>query len=204
MLARMSRRSTCPTRDGFELEWTVLADVVGVLILLRDRCADLLEFRSDRLREPDSLTAAILFGAREGWMGLPLPLRAAPGLADAATHRMAQMAHRIAGTDLDLGAPPARVRPLRELFGDGHTWGSKENAAAIELAQALNWDCVRTRIILAQGEYKLSVHGSSVHMELPGPPRLDTRVAPDRFFQRLAETRVETKVEQKVRKTLGV
>jgi len=32
LLARMSRRSTCPTRDGFEMEWIVLAGVVGVVI----------------------------------------------------------------------------------------------------------------------------------------------------------------------------
>ncbi|MCY4489366.1 MAG: hypothetical protein OXF11_19910 [Deltaproteobacteria bacterium] len=187
----------------FDRHETSLARAM-ILFSLRNRCADLLEFRSDRLREPDWLTAAILFGAREGWMGLPLPLRAVPGLDHAATHRMAQMAHRIAGTDLDLGTPPPRVRPLREFFGDGRTWGAKENAAAIELADAFKWDCVRTRIILTQGEYKLTVHGSSVHIELPGTPGLDTKVDPERFFHHLAETRVESKVEEKVRKTLGV
>ena len=39
-----------------------------ILFFLRNRCAELLEFRSDRLREPDWLTAAVLFGAREGWI----------------------------------------------------------------------------------------------------------------------------------------
>ncbi len=186
----------------FDRHETPLARAM-ILFLLRDRCADLLEFRNDRLREPDWLTAAILFGAREGWMGLPLTLRAVPGLANAATHRMAQMALRIAGTDLDLGAPPARPRPLRELFGDGRTWGTKQNAAAAKLAQALKWDCVRTRIKLAQGEYKLSVHGASVYIEILGEPGLDTQVDPERFFHSLAETRVESRVEEKVRKTLG-
>ena len=175
-----------------------------ILFFLRSRYAELLEFRSDQLREPDWLTAAILFGAREGWMGLPLPLRAVPGLANAASHRMAQMTHRIAGTDLDLGTPPARARSLRELFGDGRTWGIKQNTAAAELAQALKWDCVRTRIKLAQGEYKLTVQSGAVYIELPGEPGLDTRVDPERFFRCLAETRVETKVEEKIRKTLGV
>lgn len=187
----------------FDRHETPLARAM-ILFFLRDHCAELLEFRSDRLREPDWLTAAVLFGAREGWMGLPLPLRAVPGLADGASHRMAQMAHRIAGTDLDFGTPPPRVHPLRELFGDGRTWSAKENAAAIELAQALKWDCVRTRITLAQGEYKLTVHGGSVHIELPGRAGLDTRVDPERFFHCLAETRVGTTVEEKVRKTLGV
>lgn len=186
----------------FDRHETPLARAM-ILFFLRDRCAELLEFRGDRLREPDRLTAAILFGAREGWMGLPLPLRAVPGLADAASHRMAQMAHRMAGTDLDLGTPPARVRPLRDLFGDGRTWSAKENAAATELAQALRWDCVRTRITLAQGEYRLTVHGGSVHIELPGRPGLETTVDPERFFHCFAETRVGTKVEERVRKTLG-
>ena len=187
----------------FDRHETPLARAM-ILFFLRDRCAELLEFRSDQLREPDWLTAAILFGAREGWMGLPLPLRAVPGLAASASHRMAQIAHRIAGTDLDLGTPPARARPLRELFGDGRTWGAKENAAATELAQVLKWDCVRTRINLGQGEYKLTVHGGSVHIELSGKPGLDTRVDPERFFHCLAETRVGTNVEETVRKTLGV
>lgn len=187
----------------FDRHETPLARAM-ILLFLRDRCVGLLEFRNERLCEPDWLTAAILFGAREGWMGLPLPLRAVPGLADAASHRMAQMAHRMAGTDLDLGTPPARARPLRELFGDGRAWSAKQNAAAAELAQALKWDCVRTRIKLAQGEYKLTVQGGSVYIDLPGEPGLDTRVDPERFFRCLAETHVGARVEEKVRRTLGV
>ena len=202
-LVSLTGLADATSSELFDRHETPLARAM-ILFFLRDRCTELLEFRSDQLREPDWLTAAILFGAREGWVGLPLPLRAVPGLADAASHRMAQMAHRIAGTDLDLGTPPARARPLRELFGDGRTWGAKENAAATELAQASKWDCVRTRINLGQGEYKLTVHGSSVHIELSGKPGLDTRVDPERFFHCLAETRVGTNVEEKVRKTLGV
>ena len=187
----------------FDRHETPLARAM-ILLFLRNRCAELLEFRSGQLREPDWLTAAILFGALEGWMSLPLSLRDVPGLADAVSHRMAQMAHRMAGTDLDLGTPPARARPLRELFGDGRAWSAKQNAAATQLAQALQWDCVRTRIKLTQGEYKLTVHGGSVYIELPGKPGLDTRVDPERFLCCLAETRVGANVEKKVRKTLGV
>ena len=202
-LVSLTGLADATSSELFDRHETPLARAM-ILFFLRDRCTELLEFRSDQLREPDWLTAAILFGAREGWVGLPLPLRAVPGLTASVSHRMAQMAHRIAGTDLDLGTPPARARPLRELFGDGRTWGAKENAAATELAQVLKWDCVRTRINLGQGEYKLTVHGGSVHIELSGKPGLDTRVDPERFFHCLAETRVGTNVEEKVRKTLGV
>ena len=39
--------------------------------------------------------------------------------SDAVSHRMARMGRRITETKLDLGPAPARVRPLRKLFGDG-------------------------------------------------------------------------------------
>ena len=69
------------------------------------------------------------------------------------------MSHRIAGTGLELGEAPARVRPLRELFGDGATWRAGEKSAALELSKAHKWDCVHTRISLGPGEYRLTVKG---------------------------------------------
>ena len=100
----------------FERYDTPLAHAM-TLFLLRHDCVDLFDYDSDRLAEPDRLAAAVLFGVRDGWMKLPLRLRASRALSDAVSHRMARMSHRMAGTGLDLGRAPARVRPLRELFG---------------------------------------------------------------------------------------
>ena len=115
---------------------------------------------------------------------------------------MAQMSHRIAGTGLDLGEAPARVRPLRELFGDGSAWRTGERAGALELARARKWDCVHTRINLGPGEYRLTVKGGSTHIDLPGEPGITPEVNRARFFDLLAGARLDPGAEAKVRKQL--
>ena len=172
------------------------------LFFLRRAGADLFEYRSDRLGEPDWLAAAILFGVRDGWLDLPLRLRDLPGLAHAVSHRMARMSHRMAGSGLDLGEPPARVLPLRERFGDGSAWRPDARAAALELARLREWDCVFTRISLGAGEYTLTVKGGSLHIELPGEPRISPDIDSERFFDYLASARLDSGTEAKVRAKL--
>ena len=98
--------------------------------------------------------------------------------------------------------PPARVQPLRELFGAGLSWGPRESRAALELARAGKWDCLRTRISLPRGSYSLTVEGGAVHIELPGEPRITPQVDPDRFFACLAGGPASRDVESKVRRML--
>ena len=182
----------------FDRHDTALAHALTLFFLRRD-CADLFDYRSDRLGETDWLAAAILFGVRDGWLGLPLRLRAIAGLADAVSHRMAGMSHRLAGSGLDLGEPPARVQPLRERFGDGSAWRAAEKSAALELARIEKWDCVNTRINLGPGEYRLTVRGGSTVIDLPGEPRVRPEVDPLRFFDLLADARLDPRTETKVR-----
>ena len=182
----------------FDRHATPLARAM-ILFFLRRDCADLLDFDNDRLHEADRLAAAVLFGVRDGWLGLPLRLRDTPGLSAAVSHRMARMSHRLAGSGLELGESPARVRPLRELFGDSSAWSSRESRAALELARANAWDCVHTRISLGRGAYSLTVEGGAVHIELPGEPRIEPQVDPVRFFRFLAAARTGNEVESRVR-----
>ena len=186
----------------FERHDTPLAHAMTLFLLRRD-CADLHDYASDRLSEPDWLAAAILFGVRDGWMRLPLRLRGGRELSDAVSHRMARLSHRIAGTGLDLGEPPPRVRPLRELFGDGSTWRSREQSAAQTLAKAQKWDCVHTRIRLSAGRVPARRQGwLDVHRgarRAPDFPEIDR----DRFFQLLSGVRLDHGTEAKVRKDLG-
>ncbi len=172
------------------------------LFFLREDCSDLFGFESDRLNELDWLAAAILFGARDGWIGLPLSLRGNRGLSDAVACRMAQLSHRIAGTDLSFGEMPPRVRPLRELFGKGSDWKSMETKAAVELASKQKWNCILTRIFLRPGQYNLVVKQGSAQIELPGKPRITTEVDKDRFFELLSAARLEHHHTAKVRKAL--
>ena len=175
---------------------TALAHALTLLFLRRDG-ADLFDYRADRLGEADWLAAGVLFGIRDGWLGLPLRLRACPGLADAVSHRMAQMSHRLAGSGFELGDPPERARPLRERFGDGSAWRAAEKAAALELARMEKWDCVHTRIQLGPGEYRLTVKGGSTFIEVPGEPRITPEVDPVRFFELLADARLDPGAEAK-------
>ena len=190
----------------FEQHQTPMARAM-ILFCLRRDCADLLDFDHPALREPDWLAAAILFGARDGWLGMPRELRTLPGLsrgelATAVSHRMARLAHRIADTDLDLGPSPPRVRSLRELFGESDSWSNRERFAALELSRACKWDCVSTRVSFAKGEYRMTVSGGSVHIDLPGEPRISPKIDRDLFFEYLANGRLNPRPEAKVRKLL--
>ena len=173
------------------------------LFSLRHHCADLFDYNSDQLSESDWLAAAILFGVRDGWMNLPLRLRAGRALLDAVSHRMARTAHRIAASGLDLGEPPRRVRPLRELFRESSAWRARERAAALELARSQRWDCVRTRIGLGPGEYTLTVKGGSTYIDVPGEPRISPDIDQARFYESLAELRLDHQTEAKIRRKLG-
>ena len=186
----------------FERHDTPLAHAM-TLFFLRRECVDLYDYASDRLAEPDWLAAAILFGVRDGWMNLPLRLRGGRELSDAVSHRMARLSHRIADTGLDLGEAPPRVRSLRELFGDGSTWRSRERSAALAVARTQKWDCVHTRISLGAGEYRLVVKGGTTSIEVPGEPRVSPEVDVARFFELLSGARVDHATEAKVRKELG-
>ena len=186
----------------FERHDTPLAHAM-TLFFLRRECADLHDYASDRLAEPDWLAAAILFGVRDGWMNLPLRLRGGRKLSDAVSHRMARLSHRMAGTGLELGEAPPRVRPLRELFGNGSTWRAREKSAALTLARTQKWDCVHTRIGLGAGEYRLVVKAGSTSIEVPGEPRISPEVDRDRFFELLSGARLDHATEAKVRKELG-
>ena len=186
----------------FERHDTPLAHAMTLFFLRRD-CADLFDYTSDRLKEPDWLAAAILFGVRDGWMNLPLRFRGGREVSDSVSHRMARLSHRIAGAGLDLGEAPPRPSPLRELFGDGSTWRSRENSAALALARAQKWDCVHTRISLGAGEYRLVVKAGTTSIEVPGEPRISPEVDRDRFFELLSGARVDHATEARVRKELG-
>lgn len=179
----------------------------AILFLLRGKSQELFELIRDyhrHLTERDRLAAAILFGARDGWLKLPLALRGSLELANAVTHRMAALAHRLDGSGCDLGSAPPRVRPLREIFGDPGGWGPAEEEAALRLANELDWrDCYRTTVSLRRGTYQLRIEDGAVHIDCADRPRVDTHVDRDRFFAHLARTRLDANLEADVRARLG-
>lgn len=175
---------------------------VMTLFFLRETCTDLLEFRHPLLNEVDYVAASILFAARDGWIGLPLVLRDVSGLQEAVSHRMAQLAHRIVKSDIDLGAPPACPRPLRELFiPSDKGWSVKQREAALILARESKWtECIQTRILLGKGDYRIVVDGTGVQILLPGEVKnVRTDINQSQFFKLFNKAISPLKPDKKVR-----
>lgn len=165
------------------------------LLFLRRTCAELLEFRAPELTEEDWLAAAVLFGARSGWLSLPMSLRGGPAASRAVSHRMATLSHGIAATGFDLGPAPERPKPLAEWFAG--SWRARQRSAALELARKQAWDCIETRVKLGRGDYRLEVARGGVEIVFPGEAKaVDTAVDRDRFLKLLAETaNMDPKIE---------
>lgn len=179
---------------------------VMTLFFLREKCADLLAFKHPLLTESDLIAAAILFAARDGWLGLPLQLRNFPGSQAAILHRMAAMAHRMAGTGLNLGSPPSRPLPLRELFLPGQKgWSAAQKDAALVLARECKWGCIQTRVSLGKGDYRLVVDGSGMNIIIAGEAKaVVTEVDREQFLIALASTPISDKQDRKVRDRLKI
>jgi len=177
-----------------------------ILFFLRNRCEDLIDFSHPLLTERDYIAAALLFAVREKWIGLPLSLRDYPGLNLAVSHRMAAMAHQVMQSGINLGVPPPRCRPLRELLSAGAGgWTKKQANAALCLARDLKWPCVSTKIRIGRGEYRLTIDGGGVNIFFPGEIRaVETEVDKEKFFEIMAEQCfIDTKSEKKARKYLA-
>ena len=173
-----------------------------LMFFLRESCSEFLDFRHDLLSEYDYVLAAILFGAREKWLGLPTSLRNMPGLKEACCHRMAVMSHQLAKTSMDLGTAPDKPESLRELFKE-HPWSKRQQEAATLLSRESGWDCIHTRVTIGKGKYKLEVDGTGVHLILNGEPKaVRTEADYDAVLQKLASESIPAKVDSKVRTLL--
>jgi hypothetical protein len=174
---------------------------VMMLFFLRAKCVDLIEFKHPLLTEADFVAAAILFGAREGWLGLPMELRNFPTLQAAVCHRMAALSHRISDTGLSLGAPPIRPLPLREVLAAGPKgWSAPQKEAAQLIAKEGKWDCIQTRVTLGKGDYRISVDGAGLHILIAGEAKaVMTEVDREKFFASLAVEAIPLKLDRKVR-----
>lgn len=172
------------------------------LLFLRSTCADLLAFEHEALNDEDRLAAALLFGARAGWLGLPLSLRGGKAASAAVSHRMAALSHRLTDSGFGLGPSPARPKLLAERFaGD---WNARHQKAAVELARAEQWtDCLRTRVRLGPGDYELTVGRGGAEIVFPGDARaIETEVDRPRFSKRLAGGIIDPEHEAKVAEML--
>ncbi len=183
--------------DLFERFKTPLPRAMS-LLFLRSTCADLVAFEHEALNAEDRLAAALLFGARAGWLALPLSLRGGAAASAAVSHRMAALSHRLADTGFELGPAPARPKPLAELFAG--EWSARQQDAAVALARRQKWtDCLRTRVRLGPGDYALKVGRGGAEIVFPGEPRaVETEVDRPRFGTLLATASIAPEHEAAV------
>ena len=173
------------------------------LLFLRPACADLLAFEHEALTPEDRLAAALLFGARAGWLALPLPLRGGAAATAAVSHRMAALSHRLADSGFDPGPAPPRPKVLAERFaGD---WDARQQDAAAALARAEQWtDCLRTRVKLDAGAYVLQVGRGGIEIVFPAEARaVETEVDRQRFSTRLATAPIDPEAVIEITKRLS-
>jgi hypothetical protein len=181
-----------------------------LLFCLRETCGELLEFSHPLLRETEFLLSAILFGAREGWLGMPRALRRPESLQPMIAHRMAEIEQEQAPAPVRLRHAPARPRPLRERFArdEKGLWSKKQQEAALELARVCKWtDCLQTRVSLDKGDYRLIVGGSKLEIVLEGEVKaVTTETDPEKFLERIgafSAAGIDPKTEQAAREALG-
>lgn len=176
-----------------------------LLFTIKDDTTDFLEISNALLNEYDICAAAILFGISDGWMKLPLDLRKSGGLEQSIPFFMAGLSHQLSNSGLILGKLPDRPKSLRELFRDDNR-SKKQKDAALYLARQCKWDCIRTRIKLGKGEYKLVIEGSGVNILLDGDVKaVEAEVDYEAIMNLLSSSSgINLKVEQEVRKMLGV
>lgn len=186
-LQTIAKLSNSTITEIFERHPKLFSRVMA-MFFLRESCTDLLSFHHPLLTEPERIAAAILFAARDGWLGMPSELRGHPSSQAAIMHRMAAMAHRIDKTGLNLGSPPNRPLPLREYFSSKEPWDKEQKDAALALAREQEWSkCVQTTIALPVGDYQMRVQSNGTSIIFEGEPKtVKTEVDRTMFFEHMS------------------
>ena len=175
-----------------------------ILFFMNEDMLDLLETNNILLTGNELCGVAILHGISEGWMRVPSSLRERNGLNHVVPVYMAQLSHELSGSTLKLGALPERPRSLLDLFSEKLS-DSKGNNAALYIARACKWDCIKTHVKLGKGDYQLRIDGSGVCLILDGDVKtVESFVDQEKFMALLrAEPIIPVKIENEARMMLG-
>ncbi len=179
-----------------------------LLLCLREKCVDLLEFFHPGLKDEELLLAAILFGVREGgWRKLPLALRKPDTLADFVMQRMCNTEHQgRAQGGLAFTSDPPRPVPLRELVPSGDSWSTsleKESLGGFALRNGWS-DCIKTHVRLPKGEYHANNSQDGVEYTFQGPHDFTHyTVVKEKILSRIAQwPPLQPEIEEELREIL--
>jgi len=175
-----------------------------LLFCLRERCVELLEFRHDLLGDAEYLLAGILFGVRDGWLGLPCEIRN-EALSAYVQYRMADFSHKKQGDLLTLPVPPI-PQPLRAFFpDDAHAWQDGQTQAALKIAKGSKWrDCIETIVSSADGSGLDSPRQHNGAFIFCGETTSTSRIRHEVFLERLAEwPPIDAQLELEIRRVVN-
>ncbi|BBO91021.1 hypothetical protein [Desulfosarcina ovata] len=162
-----------------------------ILFFLMNSGRELLAFAHAALAMDDVLAAAILFGAREGWIDLAVDLRHGKRFADDMALRMARACHHAAASGLTVAteAPPALpLRTLLRASGEEQRQQKRIAAAMLEIARRQKWDCIETTIRLPKGQYQLVVEPGSTRLVLDGDVKtVQASVRQELFWEAMSQ-----------------
>ena len=174
-----------------------------LMFFLRDKPEEIWDFYGDQLNAEDLVIAALLFGARAGWEGLPGQFLGRFDLREAVSYRMARLAQQLNGGGLEFGPASRRPVPLRELIGKvkGRAFNKKQVHALSDLAGKEGWNkAIKTKISFPRGSYEFVIEGGSLHVMMDGQKDItQTLVDRELIIELLARRRVTPALEDKVR-----
>ena len=180
-----------------------------ILFFLMNKGRELLAFEHKDLSPTDLLAAAILFGAREGWIDLAVDLRHSKNFADGLALRMARACHQAAASELTFTGPALQTLPLRALLSGASESAQppkRMEAAMLDIARRQKWDCIETTIRLPKGQYRLVVEQSSTRLVLEGDVKtVQARVRQKMFWDAMSHLPLPLPdaLERLARKTVG-
>lgn len=173
-----------------------------ILFFALEKSSELLDFTDPLWGDSESVAAAILFGIRDGWLKLPNRFKDVGGLCNAAPFIMAKMSHQISDSLFNLGEPPTRPKFLLELFLD-NPWTNSQKEAALYLSRALKWNCIKTKISLSKGDYKLNVDSSGAHFYIDGDVKVEPQIDREEFLKLfISDKSMTVKQELELRKLM--
>lgn len=173
-----------------------------LLFALRGSVNELLEFEYAGLSSEDYLAAAILFGVRDGWIGLSKELKISPGLSPIVCHLMAAMEHEHVESGISLGEPPNREPNLWEMMViEPVPWRAPIQKIAVNLANRKKWfDCIETTIKLKPGDYQLSSTQTNLVFKFQGKADVQEKLKESTFIEKIQLSSLSNKDSETLKK----
>jgi hypothetical protein len=160
-----------------------------LLFCQRGSCFELLENGAPHLNPSDDIAAALLFGARDGWLRLPRQLRGGD-LSGWVSDRMAYVEQGRKEGCLTFKTPSPPIALASNLPPAGADWSKADEDHALAFARRCGWtNCIHTRITVSPDVRPDQIKPDGRDLLLPGDvTSCVTIVSKNRFMNRLKQS----------------